>query len=81
MIYILCPSCGSNLGNIQLAYQRDIKQVLKKYNIDNEELSRNTNNKELIKDKIAILDKYTDKDRQCCRMRLNNFIDIVNLVV
>jgi DNA-directed RNA polymerase subunit N (RpoN/RPB10) len=81
MLYPVCPTCGALLSNIQLLYQRDVRELCEKYNIDIELMSRGViNNKEFNDEKKAIVDKYTDKDRYCCRMRLTNFSDIVRIV-
>ena len=81
MLYPICPTCGALLSNIQLPYQRDIKALCEKYNIDIELLSRGIiNNDEFNDDKIRIIDKYTDQHRYCCKMRLTNFSDLVRIV-
>lgn len=81
MLINICSSCGMILSNIQLPYERDIKELCEKYDIDIELLSRgNINNKEFNREKEDIIDKYTDKDRYCCRMRLSNFSPLVKIV-
>lgn len=81
MLYPVCPSCGSLLANIQLPYQRDIKKLCEKYNIDIELISRGVNNnKEFNREKEKIIEKYTDQHNYCCKMRLSNFSDLVRIV-
>lgn len=82
MLFPVCPSCGSLLSNIQLPYQRDILALCEKYNIDIDLLSRNkSNNKQFNDEREAILNKYTEPKKYCCRMHLMNFSDLVNLIV
>lgn len=81
MLYPRCPTCGALLSNIQLPYQRDIHELCEKYNIDLELMSRGIiNNDEFNREKEKIMNKYTDKHRYCCRMRLANFSDLVRIV-
>jgi DNA-directed RNA polymerase subunit N (RpoN/RPB10) len=81
MLYPICPTCGALLSNIQLAYQRDIKELCEKYNVDIELLSRGIIEDDKFNlEKEKIINKYTDKDRYCCRMRLTNFCEIVKIV-
>ena len=81
MLYPICPTCGALLSNIQLPYQRDIKELCERYNIDLDLATRGIiNNIEYNVEKIKILDKYTDVNRYCCRMRLLNFTDIVKII-
>lgn len=81
MLFPICPTCGSLLSSIQLPYQRAIKQLCEKYNIDQETLSHGTiYNKKFNDERVAVLNTYTDIDNICCRMRLLNFSDLVRLV-
>lgn len=81
MLYPVCPTCGSLLSNIQIPYQNDIRELCDKYNLDPETISKSaTNNKQFNDERIAILNKYTDKDRICCRIRLSNFSDLVRII-
>jgi DNA-directed RNA polymerase subunit N (RpoN/RPB10) len=80
MLYPICPTCGELLGNIQLAYRKDMEELCKKLKIDHDEISLSTNDDKINKEKAKILDKYTRKDRYCCRMRLSNSLNIVKLV-
>ena len=81
MLYPICPTCGAITANIQLPYQRDMRNLCDEYGVDHEMMSR-----ALLHDakfnaaKEKILNKYTDRDRYCCRMRLTNFTDVVELV-
>lgn len=81
MLYPICPTCGAFLANVQIPYQRDIRALCEKYNLDLELMSRGSINDEKInKEKEEIINKYTDEDRYCCRMRLANFSDLVRIV-
>jgi hypothetical protein len=81
MLYPTCPTCGAFLSNIQLPYQRDIRALCEKYNVDIELLSRSMSNDEKFNDeKEEIINKYTDPDKYCCKMRLPNFSDLVRIV-
>jgi hypothetical protein len=81
MLYPICPTCGALLSNIQLPYQRDIKELCERYNVDLELMSRGIVNDEKFNgEKERIINKYTDNDRYCCRMRLLNFSEIVKIV-
>ncbi len=82
MLYPICPTCGALLSNIQLPYQRDIHKLCEKYNVDLELMSRGiVNDKNFNDEKKVIIDKYTDEDRYCCRMRLLNFSELVKIVI
>ena len=81
MLFPICPSCGAILSNIQLHYQQDIRDLCDKYNIDHEMMSRGiVDNDKFNAAKEKIVNKYTDPDRYCCKMRLTNFSDIVRVV-
>ena len=81
MLYPICPTCGALLSNIQLPYQRDIKDLCEKYNVDVELLSRGiVDDDKFNLEKEKIIDKYTDTHRYCCKMRLTNFCEIVKIV-
>ena len=80
MLYPVCPSCGALLSNIQLPYQKDITALYEKYNMDIDSISKCINLKEFKEEKEKIMNKYTDVDRYCCRMRLANFCDLVKLI-
>jgi hypothetical protein len=81
MLYPICPTCGALLSNIQLPYQRDITDLCTEYGVDVEFMSKGiVNDDEFNTKKKAIVDKYTDPDRYCCRMRLTNFCDLVRII-
>lgn len=82
MLYPICPTCGTLLANIQLPYQRDMEELCNKYNVSQETMSKGeiTKNPDFIKEKENIVNKYVDKDKICCRMRLTNFSDLVRLI-
>jgi DNA-directed RNA polymerase subunit N (RpoN/RPB10) len=81
MLCPVCYTCGNLLSNIQLAYQRDIKNLCEKYNVDLEIMSRGiVYNDAFNAEKVKIVEKYTEPHRYCCKMRLTNFSDIVRIV-
>jgi DNA-directed RNA polymerase subunit N (RpoN/RPB10) len=81
MLYPICPTCGNLLSNIQLPYQRDVKELCEKYNIDHESMSRGIpDEEEFNNEKSEIVGKYIDEHRYCCKMRLMNFSDLVRIV-
>ncbi len=81
MLYPVCPTCGALLSNIQLPYQRDIRALCEKYNVDIETMSRGiVNDENFNKEREQIINRYTEPDRYCCRMRLLNFSELVNIV-
>lgn len=80
MLLPLC-TCGDLQSNIQLAYQKDIKELCEEFNIDIELMSRGIiNNEEFNEAKRDIINFYTDPDRTCSRVHLMNFSDIVKIV-
>lgn len=81
MLICICPSCGSILSNLELPYMRDLKELCEKYDVDMELMSRGIiNNEEFNREKEEIMDKYTDRDYYCCRMRLGNFCALVKII-
>lgn len=81
MLYPICPTCGALLSNIQLLYQKDINDLCIKHGIDINLISKSLQkHTEFNEDKKKIVDKYCDKNRYCCRMRLINFCDMVRLI-
>lgn len=78
--YFTCPTCGQYIANIIIPYQKDMKELASKMDLDLNDISREKTDKNILKEKSKILNKYTEKDRYCCRMRIMNTIDIVNLV-
>jgi DNA-directed RNA polymerase subunit N (RpoN/RPB10) len=81
MLTPICYSCGNLLSNIQLPYQRDMKQLCEKYNVSHDTLSSGLFNlKQFNIEKKTIIDKYTEPHRYCCKMRLTNFTPIVDIV-
>lgn len=80
MLLPICPSCGTILANIQLAYQRDMIELYERYNINYDSLSPGSiiSNEKLSEDKRKIVARYVD--RMCCKMRLINFSDVARLI-
>jgi DNA-directed RNA polymerase subunit N (RpoN/RPB10) len=81
MLFVRCPTCGFLLAGVQRPYQEDMLKLCEKYGISHETLSSGiNNNQELNTEKKEIVDKYTEDDMYCCKMRLTNFSNIVTLV-
>jgi len=80
MLLPICPSCGTILANIQLAYQRDMIELCERYGVNHESLSQGSlhSNKEFIGEKEKIVNRYVD--RMCCKMRLTNFSDVARII-
>jgi hypothetical protein len=80
-ILTVCPSCGDPLSNIILPYQKDMKALCDKYEIDHERLSSQPlGDNDFNNEKKEIINKYVSKERLCCRMHVSNSSDIVKLV-
>lgn len=81
MLYPICPTCGALLSNIQIPFENDVKNLCEKYNVDIEELSRFlSKDVNFNQEKKAIINKYTDPDRYCCRMRLLGYCKLVDII-
>jgi hypothetical protein len=83
MLYVVCPSCGTLLGNLQIPFEKDMKALCEEFGVDHESLSQGTlrDNKEFAERKKQIVERYIDPKRICCKMRLTNFCDIVQIIV
>lgn len=81
MLYMVCPSCWTLLGDKQLIYEKEINSLCEKHNVDPDSFSlgRYDASDEFTKDRLHILDKLCK--RQCCRMRLLTYSDIVNIII
>jgi hypothetical protein len=81
MSYPVCPSCGAYMSNIIGPYEQDLKKLCEEFEIDHELMSKGiVNNEKFNKAKKELVDKYTDPERYCCRMRLTNSINLANLI-
>lgn len=76
-----CYTCGSILSGIEIPYKRDMKELCEKYNATHDSLSRGLAiDKNFNEAKREILNRYTEKDKICCRtiiMTASNIIGIV----
>jgi DNA-directed RNA polymerase subunit N (RpoN/RPB10) len=71
MLYMVCPTCGTLLGNKQLVYEKKIEEL------DNKKLDMNA----VIKEKEKIINSLgINKYRTCCRQRIVGYIDTIMLV-
>lgn len=80
MLYILCPTCGYLLGTKEIKYEESMRELYKKYNIDQDSVSKGileTNN-EFIKDRADIVNRLCE--RYCCKMRLVTYVDLAHLI-
>ena len=84
MLIPICPSCGALLANIQIPYELDMEALYAKYGkdekIDHEIISSNDIDKfsDFLLEKEKIVKKYTK--RNCCRIRLINYIDLASVI-
>lgn len=79
MILPVC-SCGNILSNVQLPYERDLKELLTKSNITNDSLLEDGLPEEFIKERQKLLLKYVYPEKLCCKMKLMNFIRLDTLI-
>ncbi len=84
MLIPICPSCGALLANIEIPYESDMEALYAKYGkddkIDHETISSNNLNNfpDFLLEKEKIVLKYTK--RNCCRIRLINYVDVASVV-
>lgn len=69
MLYIVCPTCGRLLGNIQIIYETEMTKIC---DLDIEE-SKKEDMKELLVNSLNL-------KRYCCRQRLLTFIPLVKII-
>jgi DNA-directed RNA polymerase subunit N (RpoN/RPB10) len=80
MLYMICPTCGELLGNKELIYVQEMKKICDEFGIDDNMISQglaNENEKIVEQKKKLIQDLCVN---MCCRMRMMNYINLVNLV-
>jgi DNA-directed RNA polymerase subunit N (RpoN/RPB10) len=79
MLYMIC-SCGELLGNKELVYEEEMRNVCAELGIDSEMISRGMVNDNLeYKQKLQnIVGKLCR--RYCCKMAMMNYVDIVNII-
>lgn len=80
MLYIICPTCGEPLGNKELTYIAQMKAVCDAFGVDDDMISKsNINiNEDYIKKRQDIISSLVTNP--CCKMRMMNYIDIVQLI-
>ena len=80
MLYMICPTCGEHLGNKELSFIADMKQVCDEIGIDDDIISQSTQDKnpDFIEKRKNIVNKYVSNP--CCKMRLLNYRDLVQLI-
>ena len=80
MLYILCPTCGYLLGTKEIKYEESMKELYKKYNIDQESVSKGIleTNDNFIKDRSDIINKLCE--RYCCKMRFVTYLDLSQII-
>lgn len=71
MLYMICPTCGTLLGNKQLVYEKKMTELHdKQLDADG-----------IIKEKEKIINSIgIDKYRTCCRQRIIGYIDTIMLI-
>jgi DNA-directed RNA polymerase subunit N (RpoN/RPB10) len=81
MLYLVCPTCLTLLGDKELIYEEEIKKLCEKYSVDYESFSSGKINvsSDFSNDIKKLLNGLVDK--QCCRMRFITYCDIANLVI
>ena len=79
MLIMICP-CGEILGNKQLIYEKQMKEICNKFNIDYDAISsgKADNNEEYVSARQKIVKNLCR--RYCCQMNLMNYIDIILLI-
>lgn len=80
MLTMLCPTCGELLGNKELVYMAEMKEVCDSLGVDDDIISQGSvnKNKDYIQKRQEILNKLLRNP--CCKMRMMNYIDVVQLV-
>ena len=70
MLYMICPTCGSFLGQKVLEYEKGKDEICKNPNLSSEEKE-----KELTKLLLSLKLR-----RYCCKMRMMSYKDIVQFI-
>jgi hypothetical protein len=80
MLYMICPTCGEPLGNKEITYISEMKAVCDSLGVDDDMISQSSinSNKDYIKKRQEIISKLVTNP--CCKMRMMNYIDTVQLV-
>jgi DNA-directed RNA polymerase subunit N (RpoN/RPB10) len=82
MLYIICPTCGTLLGNKEVPYFEGLMKLCEKYKIDDNlvSLDEYDENSEFGKAKQKLLDDLVGKDNVCCAARLPNVKNLAELI-
>ena len=80
MLYILCPTCGYLLGTKEIPYENRLKELYKKYNIDQESISKGIldTHEKFKEERADIVNSLCE--RYCCKMRLITYINLAELI-
>uniref|UniRef100_A0A6C0E9T9 Uncharacterized protein n=1 Tax=viral metagenome TaxID=1070528 RepID=A0A6C0E9T9_9ZZZZ len=80
MLFMICPTCGEHLGNKELIYIAEMKAVCDSIGIDDDLVSQGKfdTHPEYVEKRQKIINKLLR--RGCCKMRMMNYIDVVQLV-
>lgn len=73
MLYLKCPSCKKNLGDIQIQYELILNRICK----DEEMGNINTQEANNLKSKLIL---SFGLNRYCCNTRLMTYKQLVNIV-
>jgi DNA-directed RNA polymerase subunit N (RpoN/RPB10) len=77
MLIIICHTCGELLGNKAIVYNKEMKKICAKYNVDYNYLSK-CNNKDYLHEKKELVNKLAS--RYCCKMSIVTFTNKVEFV-
>ena len=70
MLYFKCPTCGTVLAHRELPFEQGTKKICDDPDLSKEEMDK----------KISELINSLGLTRQCCRMRLLTYIDLITII-
>jgi hypothetical protein len=82
---IICR-CGEILGAVVIPFEKERLELFRKFNVDVENVSRSflmidsEDRIKIKKEMQIILDKYTKRDRTCCRVELLTYCKIAEII-
>lgn len=82
MEYMICPTCGELNGNKTEPFTKGKKEICKKYKVsaDDTSIGIHEENADFAKDMSKLVDGLVNKDSLCCAARMQNLIDLVELI-
>jgi DNA-directed RNA polymerase subunit N (RpoN/RPB10) len=78
---MICPTCGELLGDKQLVYEKELKDLCEKLGVDYNYLSETNNSSmhpEFVEGRKKIVNKLCE--RYCCKMLMMTYINKVEYV-